>query len=111
MQGLIRTRDQVTPSFCGRDVSSTESRRFGNAGRAASMGANNEFCSSSPLKEDYFLERMRFCAGIQNQARFNWLSLGSPRSNITTPNGMRSTGPAKGTTAGRVPEFARGVSS
>lgn len=91
-------------------IPAVNSGRFGNSGRGIIVGANNKFWNSSLFKEVRFLERMRLRIGIQSQTTFNWLSLGTPASDITTPNGMRATGSAKGTPAGRVLEFVGRIS-
>jgi hypothetical protein len=91
-------------------IPAANSGRFGSAGRGILVGANNKFWNSSLFKEFRIHERARLRIGCQSQTTFNWLSLGTPNGNITSPNGFQATGSAKGTPAGRNLEFVGRIS-
>jgi hypothetical protein len=91
-------------------IPAANSGRFGNSGRGILVGANNKFWNSSLFKEFRIHERARLRIGCQSQTTFNWLSLGTPNGDITSPNGFRATGSAKGTPAGRNLEFVGRIS-
>jgi hypothetical protein len=76
----------------------------------AKIDSGMTFWNSSLFKEFRFHERARLRIGCQSQTTFNWLSLGTPNGDITSPNGFRATGSAKGTPAGRNLEFAGRIS-